>query len=88
MKLEANADGFTIDAKDLADLLGFPPEEVRRLMREGGIRSRVERGEGKDAGRYRLTLMHPKRQIRLIVSGNGEVLAQGRVTVAERPRSG
>ncbi len=84
MKLEPSGDGFTIDANDLAPLLDLSPEEARDLMRAGRITSLVERGEGEDAGRYRVTFRHGTLRLRLIVDHQGEVLKRSRVDA--RPR--
>lgn len=74
MRLEASDDGMTINAADLARLLELPEADVKRMMRAGTITSRFERGEGEDAGRFRLTFFEGDRRIRLIVDGSGEVL--------------
>jgi hypothetical protein len=87
MRLEKTDAGFTIDAGELGALLGLAAEEVRRMMREGGITTRTERGEGADAGRYRLSFISPERRLQLIVDEAGEVLQQSRVPRAVR-RSG
>lgn len=86
MKLEPNADGFTIDARDLGRLLELEPEEVRALMQDGEITTRFERGEGEDAGRFRLTFTHGGRRVRLVVAVDGEVLHQTRTTSTPPPR--
>ncbi|HLS58521.1 MAG TPA: DUF6522 family protein [Paracoccaceae bacterium] len=78
MRLEANDDGMTINAADLARLLELPEADVKRMMRAGTITSRFERGEGEDAGRFRLTFFEGDRRIRLIVDGSGEVLQTSR----------
>jgi hypothetical protein len=85
MRLDPTDDGFAIDAADLGALLGLPVEAVRGLMREGRITSRFERGEGADAGRYRLTFTHGRRRVRLTLDGDGSVLQQSSVTLAPPP---
>jgi hypothetical protein len=86
MRLEKTDAGFTIDAVELGALLGLAAEEVRRMMREGGITTRTERGEGVDAGRYRLSFFSPERRVQLIVDEAGEVLQRSRVPrAAGRP---
>lgn len=85
MRLEATATGFAIDAADLGSLLDLPTEEVRALMRAGRIGSGFERGEGDDAGRFRVTFTHGRRRVRLTIDGDGRVLQRSRSTAAPAP---
>lgn len=85
MRLDPTGGGFEIDAADLGALLGLPVEEVRGLMRAGRITSRVERGEGTDAGRFRVTFTHGPRRVRLTLDGEGTVLQRSRVTTTPPP---
>jgi hypothetical protein len=87
MKLEPSPEGFTIDAVDLGQLLEIEAEAVQGMMRSGEITSRFERGEGEDAGRFRLTFFHGRRRVTLIV-GAGEVLQRSRASAAPPPRGG
>lgn len=88
MKLKPGAEGFTIDAVDLGQLLGLEPEAVRAMMQSGEITSRFERGEGEDAGRFRLTFFHGQRRVTLIVDADGTVLQRSRAGGAPPPRGG
>ena len=88
MKLEPTDAGFAIDAKDLGRLLERAPEEVQRLMRNGAITSRFERGEGEDAGRSRVTFIDGDRRVRLTIRNDGEVLMRNRVRLTPPPGSG
>jgi hypothetical protein len=81
MRLEPDGELFTIDARDLAVLFELDPERVRDMMRAGEIRSRVERGEGEDAGRFRLTFIHRERRVQLIVAADGRVLQRSRTRI-------
>ena len=81
MKLKPTDNGFAIDAEDLGQLLDRPPAEVQRLMREGAITTRFERGEGEDEGRSRVTFFDETRRVRLIVSADGEVIKRSHVHV-------
>jgi hypothetical protein len=45
-------------------------------MRAGAITGRTERGEGEDAGRFRLTLFHGGRALRLTVDAGGDILSR------------
>jgi len=88
MKLEPSGGGFTIEAADLAELLGLPATDVQALMRSGVITTRSEHGEGEDAGRFRVTFIHDRNQVRLIVTGDGEVLQVSRIIWPDRPEAG
>ena len=85
MRLDRTGDGFAIDAADLGALHDLPVDEVRGLMRAGQITSRVERGEGSDAGRFRVTFTHGRRRVRLTLDGEGTVLQRSRVTTTPPP---
>ncbi len=78
MRLEPTEDGFVIDAADLGPLLGLPPAEVPRLMREGQITTLSETGEGEDSGRFRVTFRHGAVRVRFTVDAEGRVLTQSR----------
>jgi len=47
---------FVLDGALVAQRFGFSPERMRVVMDRGFVHSRVEKGEGEDAGRWRLTL--------------------------------
>ena len=85
MRLEPAENGFTIDAADLGRLLERPAADVQRLMREGTITSRFERGEGEDEGRCRVTFFDGDRRVRLVVAADGEVLKRNRVRLTPPP---
>jgi len=51
-------DGFTVDAEFIAGKLGLSPEIFWREVKSGIVYSIVERGEGEDAGRVRLTFRY------------------------------
>jgi len=74
MKIDMQNGKPTIDASDLADLLGLTPDEVRQRMRDGRITSRLETGEGEDAGKLRLSFFHDGDRVRLTCSDDGTVL--------------
>lgn len=86
-----DADGsFTLNAGRLAGRFGWSEPELRDLMRRGLVTSRVERGEGEDAGRWRLSVHCGNRCWRAIVLADGTmaeeqlefVPAQGRRSCA------
>lgn len=88
---EANAIRFAeggdaqIDAAALAAQLGMTQAELRDGMRDGSITSRVERGEGADAGRMRLTVFTPGCRLRMVVDEGGAILSTDRVDFGDRP---
>jgi hypothetical protein len=51
-------DGFVVDAELVAGELGLPPDTFWQEVRRGIVYSVVERGEGEDAGRVRLTFRY------------------------------
>lgn len=79
MKLDPTPDGFTVDAHDLAPLLGLPPADVPDLMRQGQITCLSEKGEGTDAGRFRVTFRYAAIRVRFTVDATGHVLFQSRI---------
>lgn len=52
---------FTVDAKIVAGKLGLSPEMFWREVKRGIVYGVVERGEGDDAGRVRLTFRYRAR---------------------------
>jgi hypothetical protein len=87
MQLAPGPDGFTIDATDLGGLFGLPAAGVRELMRSGAITTSFERGEGDDAGRFRLTFRHGRKHVQLIVDAEGRVLQRTSVNHSAPPTS-
>jgi len=56
--LACGGDDLVVDARAAADGLGLPLDVFWREVRRGLVFSVVERGEGEDAGRMRLTLRY------------------------------
>ena len=54
-------DDFVVDAKLVAEKLGLSPEVFWQEMKRGIVYGVVERGEGDDAGRARLTFRYRAR---------------------------
>lgn len=69
-----------VDAELLAEGLQLTPQLALSLLRDGHIASRCERGEEADAGTFRLTFVHDRRRLQLIVDADGRVLERS-VTV-------
>ena len=63
-----------VDASLIAEGLLLAPSLVLPLLRDGLIASGFERGMGEDSGRYRLTFVHDRRRLQLVVDEAGEVL--------------
>lgn len=67
---------FLLPADMLAARFGWPVETFHDLMRRGLIASRVERGEGEDMGRWRLSVRCGNRRWRAVVEEDGSVSDQ------------
>lgn len=57
----ASEDGFTVEAELIAAKLGLTPDAFWRELKRGVVYSVVERGEGDDCGRTRLTFRYRAR---------------------------
>jgi hypothetical protein len=78
-QVEIDAAGdIALSAEQAAGLLGVPLADFLRDLKAGHVFSVVERGEGADAGRLRLTLRRRGRERRLLVEA-----ATGRVILLE-----
>jgi hypothetical protein len=85
-KVEIQGDGtIQIDARIIGRDLGLEPFEVQRLMREGKLTSRCERGVDEDAGRFRLTFFHENRRLRLITDNTGRIIRRSLIDFRDRP---
>ncbi len=83
MKLDVSAEQITINAQDLAPLIGCAPAEVPQLMRAGRITSTFEKGEGEDAGRFRVTFRYGTTRVRFTCAEDGTVLSHIRTQVSD-----
>lgn len=84
MKIDMRNGQPTIAASDLADMLGLTPDELRDRMRDGHITSRLETGEGKDAGKMPLSFFHYGTRARLTCSADGTVIKTLRTKTGTR----
>jgi hypothetical protein len=66
---------FEVDAATIGNGLGLDPSAVPALIKAGEITSACERGEGADAGRYRLTFSQGAKRYRITVDTAGAILA-------------
>lgn len=64
---------FLLPAEMLAARFSWPIETFRDMMRRGLVSSRVERGEGEDEGRWRLSVRCGNRRWQAIVEADGSV---------------
>lgn len=71
-------DDFTVEAKVIAEGLGLPEHAIARGLSNGAITTRNERGEGEDAGRFRLSFFHKNKVLRLTVDETGKILTRAR----------
>lgn len=74
-KIEIGDGSFDVDAATIAEGLDLDPPLISALMKAGEITSSCERGEGADAGRYRLTFFHSDQRFRITVDAAGVILA-------------
>lgn len=75
-RITVTAEGFEVDAAMIAAAFGLDPVGLQERMRAGDVVSLCERGEGADAGRFRLTFRHAGRVLRLTLDGEGKILSR------------
>lgn len=72
--IERDRDGqFEVDAERLARRFGLSVEELQQMTAKGLVFSSVERGDGNDAGYWRLSFRIGNRRWRLTVRQDGRV---------------
>jgi predicted ArsR family transcriptional regulator len=59
--IKQSEDGYVVAAELVAEKFGLSPEAFWREMKRGIVYGVVERGEGEDAGRTRLTFRYRDR---------------------------
>lgn len=79
----AGAD-ITVEAALVAGALALTEDELRERMRAGRIVTRCERGEGEDAGRWRLSFVDGGRILRLTVDGTGGLVSRSLIDYGDR----
>ena len=78
-----------INAAFIAERFGLTLERTKTLMRQGQFRSLVEKGEGEDEGRWRLTLRCGNRVWRGIVTADGHLRSESAgLASGQRPMPG
>lgn len=75
-RIELGRDGVQVEAEYLAKALDLDIDALRRGMGDGTITSRFEAGEGKDAGRIRLTFFSANRRVQLVADESGRILTK------------
>jgi hypothetical protein len=65
---------FEVDAGFLAQHFRVEPADVPTLLRNGSIQTLCERGEGEDAGCYRLSFRFGLSRLALVVDTDGNLL--------------
>ncbi len=86
MKIEHEQDGdVTLDPDELALAFNLSPAQFRRYLRQGLVTSRVERGEGDDLGRARITVRIGNRVWQAIVDAES-IVHQDRRVLGAVPR--
>lgn len=73
-----DAEGPVLEPAQLAEALGVDRDALRSALQAGLVYSVVERGEGEDAGRHRLTLRHRATEAVLVVGADGRVIEASR----------
>ncbi|MFC0200321.1 DUF6522 family protein [Paracoccus rhizosphaerae] len=79
MKIEFRDGQPVVDAAEIAPLLELDVPDFQNLMRSGKIRTTMERGEGEDDGKFRLTFQSPFWRVRLTCGRDGKVATMTRV---------
>lgn len=84
-KISIEGEDLCVDAGTLAEAFEITPEVVMAGLRDGAITTLTERGEGEDAGRWRLSFFHGNRRLRLVVDDSGTVLQRSRIDFGDTP---
>ena len=75
-----------IDATLIAKGLGMHPDALRQAMREGHVTRTIEKGEGEDAGRFRVTFYSPNCRLRLLFNEEGTILQTSSADYSRKAR--
>jgi len=73
LNIQLGQGGFQLDASALAERFGLSAEAMRLLMNKQLMRGMVEKGEGVDAGTWRLSMRYGNRMWRAVLMKNGEL---------------
>ena len=75
-----------IDANLVAKGLRMDPDALRVALQDGSVTRIVEKGEGEDAGRFRVTFFSPTCRLRLLFTAEGVILQTSTVDYSRKPR--
>lgn len=81
------AGAFTLDAAMLAERFGWSEQALREMMQRGLVSSLVERGEGEDSGRWRLSVRCGNRRWQAVIEADG-TMADQHLTIVPPQRTG
>jgi hypothetical protein len=84
-KISIEGEDLCVDAATLAAAFAITPGAVIAGLRNGSITTLTERGEGEDAGRWRLSFFHGNCRLRLIVDATGNILQRSRIDFGDTP---
>lgn len=76
-----------IDATLIARGLRMDPDALREAMQQGLVTRIVEKGEGEDAGRFRVTFYSPTCRLRLLFNAEGTLLQTSSADYSRKPRA-
>jgi hypothetical protein len=74
-RIAFDATGPVLSPAQMQAALGLAPATLRAALAARRVFSLVERGDGDDAGRHRLTLRHRATEAVLVVDADGVVIA-------------
>jgi Family of unknown function (DUF6522) len=75
-----------IDASLVAKGLRITLEALRTTLRDGQVTRTIEKGEGEDAGRFRVTFYAPSRRLRLLFTADGQIVQTSSVNYSRKAR--
>ena len=88
LKIAIAAAGIEVPAELIAPDLGLAPADLPTLLRDESVTSLCEKGEGEDAGRWRLTFFTRTKRLRLIVDSTGAILQRQVIDFGDKPLPG
>lgn len=69
---EFDADGaISVDVTQIAPRLSLSPNDFMKALAQGMVYQIVEKGEGEDAGTWRITFRHRAKECRIFIDDQG-----------------